>query len=97
MEQILTGRRIGRTTRMIDAAVQHLFTEGVLCVYTGRNTPKGKFMDPDHRESNMAQSNFVSRLMKRLQLEHGNSIEYDFDSSSGLHTFTAINQYGKQP
>lgn len=72
-------RRTGKTTRLIDQAIQSLFANGQL--YLLRKHALGKFrniikdgstlfVDPDHKMSNMAQNDFVYKVMKRLEFEH---------------------------
>lgn len=50
-------RATGRTTRLIDQAVQDLFTHKGVAVI-------------DHHPSEGAQKNFQNKLMKRLEIEH---------------------------
>ena len=75
-------RRTGKTTRLIDQAIQSLFNNGQLyllrkhAVGNFRNIIKNGstlFVDPDHKMSNMAQNEFVYRVMKRLEFEHTQS------------------------
>jgi hypothetical protein len=74
-------RRDGKTTKLIDKAIQTLFTEGKICVpstdnvITVRKIVKGTvatFIDPDHNENNSAQDDFLHRLKRRLSIEHYN-------------------------
>ena len=66
----------GQTTRLIDEAIQYLFTNGSIFLLKKSGlkrsnyflTEKEKlFVDPDHRMSNLAQEDFVYRVMKRLE------------------------------
>jgi hypothetical protein len=72
-------RQTGKTTRLIDQAIQSLFANNQL--YLLRKHALGKFrniikdgstlfVDPDHKMSNMAQNDFIYRVMKRLEFEH---------------------------
>ena len=83
-------RRSGKTTRLIDKAVQHLFEHGYIRIVMNSNiyredfyrgfTPKQiehfkKFIDPDACPDNKAQLHFVEALSARLAYEHGNTVE----------------------
>lgn len=89
MEQILTGRRVGNTTRIIDDAIQYLFEKGTISLYSSeKNALKSDIVDHGHIPGNMAQENFVYRFYRRVRLEHSLSVEYSFDANSKLHIFT---------
>jgi len=75
-------RRSGQTTRLIDDAVQELFTKGELFLLRKNAISKSSsivtktatvFVDPDHRMGNQAQNDFVYRAMRRLEFEHRGS------------------------
>lgn len=83
-------RRSGKTTRLIDQAVQHLFEHGYIRVlmnseiyredfYRGFKTEQiehfKKFIDPDSTPGNRAQLHFLEALSYRLAYEHGNAVE----------------------
>lgn len=79
-------RKNGTTTRLIDAAVQHLFTKGSLKLLSQddlnhlsreerRHPTKElevslKFVDPAAKKGNNAQEEFIQRFMMRLAMEH---------------------------
>lgn len=83
-------RKTGKTTRLIDQAIQHLFTNGTLFVPTSwlykekggfgkvfRGTGANTydvFSDPDWEPGNRAQHDFLKRLENRIIREHGDSI-----------------------
>ena len=69
----------GQTTRLIDEAIQYLFTNGSIFLLKKSGLKRSNyflpekeklFVDPDHRMSNLAQEDFVYRVMKRLEAEH---------------------------
>lgn len=83
-------RQSGKTTRLVDAAVQHLFKHGSIKILTNsevfdKNSLRGyepeqvymllKFIDPDTRPDNRAQQYFIEALDRRLATEHGGSTE----------------------
>ena len=83
-------RQSGKTTRLVDAAVQYLFAHGSIRILTNSeiynpNFMRGfrpeqvdmflKFIDPDTRRDNSAQRYFIDMLNKRLAIEHGESTE----------------------
>jgi len=83
-------RQSGKTTRLVDAAVQYLFIYGHLRVLMhheiqDENFMRGfkpeqidmflKFIDPDHTEDNKAQFYFIQTLNKRLATEHSGSVK----------------------
>ena len=83
-------RQTGKTTRLVDYAVQYLFTHGHIRVLTNSeiynpNFMKGfrpeqvdmflKFIDPDSMPENKAQHYFIEALDRRLATEHGGSTE----------------------
>jgi hypothetical protein len=93
-------RASGQTTRLIDEAIQYLFTKGQ--VYLLKKTALSKanyflpqkeklFVDPDHRGNNMAQNNFIYRVLKRLESEHYGSHKIKTISKDYIHVI-AINQ-----
>jgi hypothetical protein len=83
-------RQTGKTTRLVDAAVQYLFEHGSIRILTnseiynpnfirGFKAPQVdmflKFIDPDARPDNKAQYHFIDMLNKRLATEHSGSVE----------------------
>jgi hypothetical protein len=83
-------RRSGKTTRLIDKAVQHLFEHGYIRVllnheifdntfdkrYTKeQQLPLVKFIDQDALPDNRAQLHFLTALSSRLAYEHGYAVE----------------------
>mgnify|MGYP000570683064 CR=1 FL=1 len=65
-------RRSGKTTRLIDQAVQTLFQKRELYLCSFHND-KSDLLDPDSAPGNHAQRNFVDRLLDRLSIEHNES------------------------
>ena len=78
-------RRSGKTTRLIDKAVQHLFEKGSIRILlnneifneeiTSKMTDKEKadyfeFVDQDAAKGNYAQRDFLDRFSNRLLYEH---------------------------
>lgn len=72
-------RRSGQTTRLIDKAIQELFTKGKLYLVKKSALNRSNsivpntnslFVDPDHKMSNQAQQEFIYRTLKRLEIEH---------------------------
>ena len=60
-----TERRSGQTTRLIDAAIQKLFTTGEAEVF-------------DHYSGGWESRVLIAKkMLKRLQLEHGNRFKFD--------------------
>ena len=83
-------RRSGKTTRLIDEAVQHLFEHGYIRIlmnseiyreeFYRRFKPEQinnfkKFIDPDSLPGNRAQIHFLEALSHRLAYEHGYAVE----------------------
>lgn len=83
-------RRSGKTTRLIDQAVQHLFEHGYIRILMNSEIYREdfyrsfkpeqiehfkKFIDPDATPDNRAQIHFVEALSHRLAYEHGNAVE----------------------
>lgn len=78
-------RRSGKTTRLIDKAVQHLFEKGSIQILlnneifnediTNKMTDEEKanhfeFVDQDAAKGNYAQRDFLDRFSNRLLYEH---------------------------
>ncbi|MBS3914831.1 MAG: hypothetical protein KG003_10040 [Bacteroidetes bacterium] len=80
-------RRSGKTTRLINEAIEILFKEKIIYIPTkqGIRTPnkweskadKFNLIDPDYSESNMAQEDFIRRIFNRAMAEHPGQIEID--------------------
>jgi len=83
-------RRSGKTTRLIDEAVQHLFKHGYIRILMNNEIYREdfyrtfkpeqiehfkKFIDPDSTPDNRAQIHFVEALSHRLAYEHGNAVK----------------------
>jgi len=83
-------RRSGKTTRLIDGAVQHLFEHGYIRILMNSEiyredfyrgfTPEQvghfkKFIDQDALPDNRAQLHFLTALSSRLAYEHGYAVE----------------------
>lgn len=83
-------RRSGKTTRLVDEAVQHLFKEGSIRIllnheifnphfFDGYSKKQiedlQKFIDEDVREGNCAQLYFLKTLTYRLKYEHNGSVK----------------------
>lgn len=83
-------RQTGKTTRLIDLAIQTLFKEGTLEVLhngkiwdfewqKGRSVDQQQkiatFIDPDAKQNNKAQEHFMMRLRQRLRMEHSGYYE----------------------
>ena len=86
----MRGRGTGKTTRLIDEAVQHLFEHGYIRILLNHeifndNFYKGyteeqqlslvKFIDQDALLDNRAQLHFLTALSSRLAYEHGYAVE----------------------
>lgn len=82
-------RQSGKTTRLVDSAIQHLFENGYIRVLTNHEfysndflrgfTPEqvsmfAKFMDPDSEVHSNAQREFIERLNLRIRIEHLDSV-----------------------
>lgn len=78
-------RRSGKTTRLVDKAVQHLFEKGSIKILlnneifneaiTNKMTDEEKanhfeFVDQDAQKENSAQRDFLDRFSNRLLQEH---------------------------
>lgn len=83
-------RASGKTTKLVDAAIQHLFKEGSIRILLNHeiyddNFFRGysekqiedfkKFIDPDTDRNNKAQREFLKRLTNRLLNEHRGYVE----------------------
>ena len=95
-------RRTGKTTRLIDQAIQSLFANDQLYLLKKQAISKFRniikdgstlFVDPDHRMSNQAQQNFIYRVMKRLEFEHKGSHKIKTINKDYIHVIT-VNQFG---
>lgn len=87
-------RRSGQTTRLIDQAIQYLFTNGQ--IYLLKKTALSKssyflpekeklFVDPDHKMANQAQYDFIYHTMKRLEYEHERSFKIHSITKDLIH------------
>lgn len=84
-------RRSGKTTRLIDKAIQTLFESGMIFIptwYSMNQYKRGKraikiptFIDVDAHYANFAQENFSNRLLKRLEYEHTDTYTLNGDQS----------------
>lgn len=76
-------RATGKTTLLIDRAIQELFTKGEIWVprkhqikerwrgYSEEHIKRmTEFVDPDHEPGNECQAYFITRLQNRLFNEH---------------------------
>lgn len=83
-------RQSGKTTRLVDYAIQYLFKYGSIRILTNSeiynpNFMRGfrpeqvdmflRFIDPDSTPDNKAQHYFIETLNRRLATEHGGSTE----------------------
>lgn len=68
--QIMVGRRVGNTTRVIDNIIQLLF-QGKRVRIADHSTSRGAIEALEHR------------LIDRLRMEHRN-VEFDFDRNEGI-------------
>lgn len=82
-------RATGRTTRMIDNAIQCLFEQGNIIVPSKhikdenlRSIKYRIFIDLDSRVGNKAQEHFLKKLLNRLNQEHAGF--YNFDNHNGI-------------
>lgn len=78
-EETIIIRASGKTTRLVDNAIQHLFKNSNLYLLkknaikrSNSIVPNGSFVfiDPDHKMCNQAQQEFIYRVLKRLEAEH---------------------------
>ena len=90
-------RRTGKTTRLIDQAIQSLFANDQLYLLKKQALNKFRniikdgstlFVDPDHRMSNQAQYDFIYRVMKRLEVEHAGTYKLKTVSKDYIHVIT---------
>ncbi|MBC7845544.1 MAG: hypothetical protein H7Y10_03530 [Flavobacterium sp.] len=90
-------RRTGKTTRLIDEAIQYLFEKGELYLFkkcgfkiASRSFISSQriFIDPDHKMANQAQQDFIYRVMKRLEFEHKGSHKIKTMSKDYIHVIT---------
>jgi hypothetical protein len=71
-----TGRRTGRTTRVIDKAIQTFFEEGQIIVPYSTTDTKGFkkaqiITDPDlERVGETVQRHLLGKIIRRLTMEH---------------------------
>lgn len=86
-------RRTGKTTRLINKAIEDLFEHKIIYIPSSgilfssvnqdelvTNCKKYKtFIEPDVEKGNMAQENFKTRLINRLVLEHNGQFEVSKD------------------
>jgi len=83
-------RKTGKTTRVIDDAIQKLFIVGKITVpsksilerdsfYRGRKVNSDVIIvDPDWRISNTVQRDLFERIARRVHVEHSQSVDIDF-------------------
>jgi len=90
-------RATGETTRLIDQAIQYLFEHKQLYLVrkqgiskSARNIPSNEtiFIDPGHSGTNMAQQNFIYRVLRRLEIEHALSCKIDMQHRDYIHIKT---------
>lgn len=86
--KIEQNRRIGKSTRLIDNAIQFLFKTDAICIPFGsmfemrrENNLVGIFKDEGDKYHN--QKCFANRIIKRLNLEHANQFEVN-ETSRGI-------------
>lgn len=66
------NRRSGRTTRLVDKAIQDLFTTGMARIV-------------DHYPSHLADKQLLYLVMRRLELEHYNAAQHvEISRSNGI-------------
>lgn len=68
------NRRTGKTTRTIDHAVQNLFKHRVLTISKDYDL-RSDALDPDAQIHFLNQRVFITKLIKRLSLEHYGQFE----------------------
>ena len=80
-------RRSGKTTRMVDEAIQHLFNNKNINLHlTILST--SDFVDVDAERHNLAQKYFIDMLIKRLENEHHGA--FKIDKNKGSISITTI-------
>ena len=74
-------RRSGKTTRMVDEAIQHLFNNKNINLHL-TIFGKSDFVDVDAERHNLAQKYFIDMLIKRLENEHRGAFKIDKNKDS---------------
>lgn len=72
-------RRTGRTTRIIDDAIQKLFTTDKIVVVCSNDNPEADSIDKkhwvlDHHDTPQAKHNLFKGIEKRFTIEHDASL-----------------------
>ena len=80
-------RRSGKTTRMVDEAIQHLFNNKNINLHL-TILSKSDFVDVDAERHNLAQKYFIDMLIKRLENEHPGA--FKIDKNKGSISITTI-------
>lgn len=62
-------RRNGKTTRLVDNAVEYFFNNNIIVLYENYDK-QSTFLDSDAILHDSAQRYFISTLIKRLESEH---------------------------
>lgn len=69
----ITSRRTGKTTRLVDEAIQHLFTKGRLQL-SHTHLLLSDFADENAFKNTIFQVNFIDKIISRLEFEHRHSV-----------------------
>ena len=86
------ARRSGRTTRLVDFAIQYLFREKKLYLVSGPDATESDIVDEDHLLNNTAQENFIKVLLKRIEIEHAH--QFVIQQNKFHYTITMVT-YGQ--
>lgn len=74
-------RRSGKTTRLVDEAIQYLFNNKSVNLHI-TDFSKSDFVDLDAERHNLAQKYFIDMLIKRLQNEHYGAFKINGNKNS---------------
>jgi len=69
-------RQTGKTTRLVDIAIQHLFKTGNLKIYEVHHG-RSDFNDVDATQSNKANIYFIESILRRLSFEHPETVNVE--------------------
>lgn len=90
-------RRTGRTTRVIDVAIQKLFENGCIVIPSRDNLTEGRnlyvkgksekiiqdlVIDPDYNEGSSVQIVLFEKILRRLEVEHDRRL-FTIDRGNG--------------
>lgn len=70
----ISSRRTGKTTRLVDEAIQHLFTKGILRL-SHTDLLLSDFADEHALKNTISQIYFIKKVIERINIEHSSTTQ----------------------